>query len=318
MWAALRCAGRLFSAGGRHKGAVSIFESRYPCPEDRNDPRGVFLWERVTRGECPLMNRAIRNRLAHLLLGAFDNAARSEAILRLALFCELCGDRGQPRVAADVFDSAWAARYPEAVARRWSAPEAVAELEGLIEVRGSTDVPGSGGQALGLQRAVTPWYEPHPDVLPFLTTVGERVRIYADVVRRVREERNAFERLDPLRRGVAEAAACFNAGLFFEAHEHLEGHWRDLAPTPTKRFVQGLIQISVGFHHAMRGSYQGAVNQLDKGLSKLGDAPEGALGLDCDLFAREVGATRRQMVSRGRQGMRKAALHECPQMHLRC
>jgi predicted metal-dependent hydrolase len=271
---------------------------------------------RVTRGECPLMNRALRNRLANLMLEAFDNVTRREALLRLALFCELCGDRGQPRIAAAAFDSAWAARYPE-MAAHGHAPGAATALEGLIEVRAGSEVPGDG-RAVGSQGAVTSWYEAHPDMLPFLASVRERVRIYADVVRRVGAERNVFERLDPLRRGVAEAATCFNAGLFFEAHEHLEGYWRDLAPTPTKRFVQGLIQISVGFHHAMRGSYQGAVNQLGKGLSKLSDAPEGALGLDCDLFAREVEATRKQMLSRGRQGMRKATLHECPQMRFRC
>jgi hypothetical protein len=261
------------------------------------------------------MNRAIRNRLANLLLGAFENAARREAILRLALFCELCRDRGELRIAAAAFESAWAAQNPE-VAAHGHALGAAAELSGLIEVRGGSAMPGDS-RAVGSQSAGTSWYEPHPDMLPFLAAVGERVRIYADVVLQVEEEWNAFARLDPLRRGVAEAATCFNAGLFFEAHEHLEGYWRELAPTPTKRFVQGLIQISVGFHHAMRGSYQGAVNQLGKGLSKMGDAPEGALGVDRDRFAREVEATRKEIVSRGRQRMRNAGVQELPRMPLR-
>jgi predicted metal-dependent hydrolase len=261
------------------------------------------------------MNRDIRNRLANLLLGAFGNVTRREAVLRLALFCELGGEQGQPRIPAAAFDSAWAARYPE-VSAHGCAPGVAAALDGLIEVRGGAEVPGDS-RAVGSQGAVTSWYEAHPDVVPFLASVGERVRVYADVVLRVEKEWNAFERLDPLRRGVAEAAACFNAGLFFEAHEHLEGYWRELAPAPTKRFVQGLIQVSVGFHHAMRGSYQGAVNQLGKGLSKLGDAPEGALGLDRERFAREVEAIRKDIASRGRQRMRRAVLHELPRMHLR-
>jgi hypothetical protein len=67
----------------------------------------------------------------------------------------------------------------------------------------------------------------------------------------------------------------------------------------------------------MRGSYQGAVNQLGKGLSKMGDAPEGTLGLDRDRFAREVEATRKEIVSRGRQRMRNAGLQELPRMPLR-
>jgi uncharacterized protein len=154
-------------------------------------------------------------------------------------------------------------------------------------------------------------------VLPCLAAVGERVRIYADVVRESAARASAVERLEPLRRGVAEAAICFNAGLFFEAHEHLEDRWRRLPPTSTKRFVQGIIQISVGFHHAMRGSYQGAVNQLTKGLAKLAEGPEGALGLERDRFVREVEAARQEIVARGRQRMRRVSLEALPRMHLR-
>jgi hypothetical protein len=263
------------------------------------------------------MNRAVRNRLASLLLGTFDDPAKRDAVLWLALFFELCGAQRRRQIGVRDLEEAWPQRYPELAAHPGTFAEAALELKGVIEVHRPGDAMGHGPQGPESVRAFPPWCEPHPDVLPFLAVVGERVRAYADVVRSGAEDRKAFERLEPLRRGVAEAAACFNAGLFFEAHEHLEGRWRDLTPTPTKRYVQGLIQISVGFHHAMRGTYQGAVNQLAKGLSKLGDAPEGALGLDCDRFAREVEATRKDIVTRGRQRMRKATLQELPRMHIR-
>jgi len=253
--------------------------------------------------------------LAHLLLGAFGDPAKREAILRLALYWELCGER-QPRVSVPDLEAAWARRYPEQPAHPGGFAEVAAELQGVLALRGVAEAPEHGIQASESRNCVVPWYEPRPDVLPFLEAAGERVRIYAQVVRQGAASLSAFERLEPLQRVLAEAAICFNAGLFFEAHEHLEEHWRDLPPTPTKRFVQGIIQISVGFHHAMRGSYQGAVNQLGKGLAKLAQAPEGALGLDLDRFVREVEAARKEIVARGRQRMRQGALAELPRMHL--
>jgi len=262
------------------------------------------------------MNRTVRNRLADLLLGAFDDPAKRDAILRLAFYLDLCAGPRLPRISVCDLEAAWARRYPESAAHPWSSAEAAAELKGLLEMRGFSGGPVHGVQVSESQDSVAPWYEPHADLLPFLTAAGERVRIYVQVVRQAAAQVRAFERLEPLHRGVAEAAICFNAGLFFEAHEHLEHHWHQLPPTPTKRFVQGIIQISVGFHHAMRASYQGAVNQLGKGLAKLAEAPGDALGLDRDRFRRDVEAARQEMVARGRQRMRQAALPELPRMHL--
>ena len=263
------------------------------------------------------MTRAVRNRLVALLLGAFSDPPKRDAVLWLALYWERCDDGRQPRVSVSDLEAAWAARHPDLASHPGSFAEAAAPLQGILEVHESTEAPWRGGQASGSRGSFAAWCEPHADVLPFLRPVGERVRIYAEVVREIAARASAVERLEPLRRGIAEAAICFNAGLFFEAHEHLEDHWRRLPPSPTKRFVQGIIQISVGFHHAMRGSYQGAVNQLTKGIANLAEAPEGALGLERDRFVGEVEAARQEIVARGRQRMRQAWLHELPRMYLR-
>jgi predicted metal-dependent hydrolase len=264
------------------------------------------------------MNRAVRNRLASLLLGAFGDQVKREAILRLALYLDRCGNDREPRISVPDLEAELVKCYPELAAHPRSFAEAAAELKGVLELRGVAEARRQGVQASKAQNVVTPWYEPHSDILPFLAAAAERVRIYAQVIRQVAGQGIALARLEPLHRGVAEAAICFNAGLFFEAHEHLEDYWRRLPPTPTKRFVQGIIQISVGFHHAMKGSYQGAVNQLGKGLAKMSEAPEDALGLDRDRFVREVETARREIVARGRQRMRQAALQELPRMHLLC
>ena len=116
---------------------------------------------------------------------------------------------------------------------------------------------------------------------------------------------------------MAEAALCFNAGLFFEAHEHLEHQWAAQPRGVTRRFLQGIIQISVGFHHAHEGNYDGAVNQLAKGLEKVAGTTGEMLGLDCTDFLPRVAAAREAIVRRGRAGMTSVPLSEIPRMSVR-
>lgn len=60
----------------------------------------------------------------------------------------------------------------------------------------------------------------------------------------------------------------FNRGYFFEAHDILEDIWRETTG-PDRLFLQGLIQVSVGFYHLFNQNYKGAVSQFTKGLTKL-------------------------------------------------
>ena len=149
-----------------------------------------------------------------------------------------------------------------------------------------------------------------------LASVGGVVRIYLTVLRHAGEREAALTAMEPLSRSVAEAAFCFNAGLFFEAHEHLEHRWVALPPGPVKRFVQGVIQVSVGMYHARRGSYHGAVNQLAKGLDKLRDERGIVMGLDCDAVRARGGhlPTATRCPGLGRHG--PLALEEMPQIRL--
>ena len=117
---------------------------------------------------------------------------------------------------------------------------------------------------------------------------------------------------------MAETALCFNAGLFFEAHEHLEDYWAAQPKgTTTKRFLQGIIQISVGFHHACLGKYDGAINQLGKGLEKTVSMAGEFLGLDCDAFLPRVASVREAIVRRGRAHMTPLSLLAVPRMRLK-
>lgn len=65
-------------------------------------------------------------------------------------------------------------------------------------------------------------------------------------------------------RGVEQ----FNSGFFFECHDTLEDIWMETVGHD-RLFLQGLIQVSVGFYHLFNRNFKGAVSQFTKGLHKL-------------------------------------------------
>lgn len=263
------------------------------------------------------MKRSVRNRLGDLLLEAFGDPAKRASIAWLALFCELAAKRGKPDVPlADLL----AERRSVFPGTDGSVEGALSHLIGperLLQLRRADT-----GEVLmaGMPRRVenVPWVvELESDAQAAFLAVCERARIYAGLAARMGRGDIPSGLRDPLRRAMAEAALCFNAGLFFEAHEHLEHHWASQPEGSTKRFLQGIIQISVGFHHAHEGNYEGAVNQLAKGLDKTAGVAGEMLGLDCDSFLPRVAAIREAIVARGRAGMRPVPLAELPRMPIR-
>jgi len=75
--------------------------------------------------------------------------------------------------------------------------------------------------------------------------------------------------MSPKPSSFEEAVRLFNQQQFFECHEVLEDLWRPLPPGADKTFLQGLIQIAVGFHHLQNQNYIGARNKIREGLQKL-------------------------------------------------
>jgi predicted metal-dependent hydrolase len=90
-----------------------------------------------------------------------------------------------------------------------------------------------------------------------------------------------------LERALVDAASLFGAGRFFEVHEVLEDVWRTLAGDP-RSFVQGLIQIAVGFHHLSRGKPKSAATLFARGRAKLATRSSPAYGLDVDALLRDL------------------------------
>lgn len=79
---------------------------------------------------------------------------------------------------------------------------------------------------------------------------------------------------------LREAQRLLDAGLPFQAHEILEGTWKDTTG-PLRAFWQGLAQLAVGLTHAQRGNAVGATALLDRGAQRiLPFAPERPYGVD--------------------------------------
>ena len=68
---------------------------------------------------------------------------------------------------------------------------------------------------------------------------------------------------------LEEAVTLFNQRQFFECHEMLEDLWRPLPHGAEKQFLQGVLQVGVGFHHLLNNNYMGAKNLLQAGIERL-------------------------------------------------
>ena len=62
--------------------------------------------------------------------------------------------------------------------------------------------------------------------------------------------------------------ALLNEASFFDAHEALEDVWRS-APPENKKFLQGLIQVAVAFHHYSTGNRVGMRSVLERAIKNL-------------------------------------------------
>ncbi|HAL57855.1 MAG TPA: DUF309 domain-containing protein [Bacteroidetes bacterium] len=69
---------------------------------------------------------------------------------------------------------------------------------------------------------------------------------------------------EQFQRGIRE----FNGRRFFEAHDILEDLWHGYRGDD-RRFLQGLIQVAVGYYHFENRNLKGARSQLTKACAKI-------------------------------------------------
>lgn len=86
--------------------------------------------------------------------------------------------------------------------------------------------------------------------------------------------------------GIMEGIRLFNDGEYYECHEAIEHEWH-AETRPIRRLYQGILQIGVGFLHAKRGNYNGALLLLNDGIEKVSDFTPHCLGIDTATLAWE-------------------------------
>ena len=108
--------------------------------------------------------------------------------------------------------------------------------------------------------------------------------------------------------------ACddFNAGRFFESHEHIEEIWQ-YESGDLRDCYKGLIQIAAAFVHLSRANFFGTERLLRTALAYL--APyraEGAMGFDIERIASAAEETYNQAVAAGDAGIASLDIEQRP------
>ena len=86
--------------------------------------------------------------------------------------------------------------------------------------------------------------------------------------------------------GLLEGIRLFNAGEFYACHEAIEHEWH-AESRPIRRLYQGILQIGVGFLHALRGNHTGALLLLGDGIKKTAEFAPTCLGIETGRLAAE-------------------------------
>ena len=88
---------------------------------------------------------------------------------------------------------------------------------------------------------------------------------------------------EQFQRGIDE----FNRGCFFECHDTLEDLWHETRGID-RLFLQGLIQVSVGFYHLLNRNFKGATSQFTRGLNKLQKYRPSHRGVELEDFLKHI------------------------------
>lgn len=83
--------------------------------------------------------------------------------------------------------------------------------------------------------------------------------------------------------GYHRGIRLFNAREFYDAHEVWEDVWRE-SHGLEKRFLQGLIQAAVAFHHHSTGNVIGARSLMERAHKNLAACPTNFGGIGISLL----------------------------------
>lgn len=114
--------------------------------------------------------------------------------------------------------------------------------------------------------------------------------------------------------GVQEGIRLFNQRRFYEQHEVIEHEWH-AERTGIRVLYQGILQIGVGFHHALNGNHKGSVTLLTDGISKVEQFLPAALGVDTARLVKEARSSLEQITVLGERNLNAFEVETIPEIH---
>ncbi|MEO9364576.1 MULTISPECIES: DUF309 domain-containing protein [Candidatus Nitrosocaldus] len=86
---------------------------------------------------------------------------------------------------------------------------------------------------------------------------------------------------------IMHARDLFNAERYWEAHEVLEGAWKD-SKGDEKELIQGIILVCAALVHAQKAEYDICISILARALKKLQGKPCRYHGLDIEVMVERI------------------------------
>ena len=115
--------------------------------------------------------------------------------------------------------------------------------------------------------------------------------------------------------GVLEGIRLFNAREFYACHEVIEHEWH-AERRPVRRLYQGILQIGVGFLHALRGNHRGALLLLADGIAKTAEFAPCCRGIEAGRLAVEAEACLDRLRALGPERLAAFDQATIPRIHL--
>jgi sugar phosphate isomerase/epimerase len=114
--------------------------------------------------------------------------------------------------------------------------------------------------------------------------------------------------------GLRQGIALFNRRRYFEAHEVIEHEWH-AERGPIRRLYQGILQIGVGFYHALNGNHKGALLLLGDGIAKTSNFVPEALGIDTGRLVAEARVCLEAIAALGPDELARFDTTSIPRIH---
>lgn len=107
----------------------------------------------------------------------------------------------------------------------------------------------------------------------------------------------------------------FNAGHYFEQHEHFELAWMAEA-RPIRDLYQGILQIGLAFLQIEQENWAGALKMFRRGLPRLRDLPPICQGVDLAALRVVAGAIHQEVTALGPKGLAEFNRERFPKIQL--